>query len=333
MIGLGISCRGGFMKKRRTIHPAAALDAAAPVFRRDYRDTVFRMLFHEKKSLLSLYNALNQTEYADPEALQIVTLKNAVYMNMKNDLAFILDLELNLYEHQSTWNPNMPLRNLFYISREYQDLVRNNSIYSSHRIAIPRPRFLVFYNGREMSEEHCVLKLSEAYEKRCSESDLFREPELDLELRVHVLNINAGKNQALMDACQELREYALYTELVRRYAGETALNEAVERAVSECIKEGILRDFLMKNRAEAIAVSIFEYDEERELRLIREEEFEEGRKTGLREGRESGRRSLLLEQVQKKWKKGKSVVQIAEELEEELSVIETAVRELKEEKP
>ena len=160
----------------------------------------------------------------------------------------------------------------------------------------------MFYNGSEMKEEHCILRLSDAYEQPCTE--------LDLDLKVHVFHIGCGKNQSLLDACQVLKEYALYTERVRRYAGETILSRAVERAVKECIEEGILRDFLLKNRAKAIAVSLFEYDEKRELRLIRKEEYaeglKEGRESGLKEGRESGLkegRSLLLQELKAPEKK------------------------------
>ena len=96
---------------------------------RKYKDTIFRMLFSDKVNLLSLYNAMNGTAYSDPEQLQIVTLKNAVYMGMKNDLAFIIDTNLFLYEHQSTYNPNMPMRDLFYIASEYQKLVDGKSLY------------------------------------------------------------------------------------------------------------------------------------------------------------------------------------------------------------
>ena len=114
---------------------------------RNYKDTVFRMLFSDRKNLLSLYNAISGAHYDNPEMLEIVTLENAIYMGMKNDLAFIMDMNLYLYEHQSTYNPNMPLRNLFYISSEYQKMVDSNKLYSSTLLEIPAPHFVVFYNG------------------------------------------------------------------------------------------------------------------------------------------------------------------------------------------
>ena len=74
-----------------------------------YKDTIFRMLFSEPEHLLSLYNAVTGKDYRDPDALNVVTLENAVYMGMKNDLAFVLEMGMYLYEHQSTYNPNIPM--------------------------------------------------------------------------------------------------------------------------------------------------------------------------------------------------------------------------------
>ena len=213
--------------------------------KRMYKDTIFRMLYHNKENLLSLYNAVNGREYTDPEKLQVVTLENAIYMGMKNDLAFIIDTELFLYEHQSTYNPNMPLRDLFYISSEYQKLVDKKSLYSSVLQKIPAPQFIVFYNGTEKKKDSWVNHLSEAFE------NLSGNPKLELE--VLTININEGHNSELMEQCQILREYAQYVDCVRRYAKEFELIDAIEQAVDECIQRNILSEFLRKNKAEVIS--------------------------------------------------------------------------------
>ena len=134
----------------KEVQPMAQKERAT--VNRNYKDTVFRMLFSDRRNLLSLYNAISGAHYDDPEKLEIVTLENAIYMGMKNDLAFIIDTELFLYEHQSTYNPNMPLRDLFYISSEYQKLVDKKSLYSSVLQKIPAPQFIVFYNGTDKAE-------------------------------------------------------------------------------------------------------------------------------------------------------------------------------------
>ena len=240
---------------------------------RKYKDTVFRKLFSDRKNLLSLYNAINGTAYMDASQLEIVTLDNAIYMGMKNDLAFIINTNLFLYEHQSTYNPNMPLRDLFYISGEYQKLVDLKSLYTSTRLRIPTPNFIVFYNGTEKNEDRWVEYLSESYENMSGEPNL--------ELKVIILNINVGHNKKLMEECRTLREYAQYVAKVRRYSEEIELNTAVECAVSESIQEGILKEFLQKNRAEVIAMSIFEYNEEEEKRKLRKAEYEAGMAEGV----------------------------------------------------
>ena len=266
-----------------------------PKPRRDYKDTLFRLLFQDRDRLLSLYNAVNGTSYDSPEELTVVTLENAVYMNMKNDVAFLVDFQLNLYEHQSTWNPNMPLRDLIYVAKEYQVLTKDQTLYSSSLIRLPTPRFVVFYNGSGITEESCILRLSDAYQSP--------EAEPELELKVRVLKIAPEANRELLEACQSLKEYMLFVEQVRKYAAFLELNEAVDRAVNKCIRDGILSDFLSKHKAEVIAVSIFEYDEERELALMRKAIASEARKEGIAEGhaeghaagRTEGRREGILE--------------------------------------
>ena len=244
-----------------------------PLVNRNYKDTVFRMLFSDRKNLLSLYNAMNQKHYTDPEDLEIVTLENAIYMGMKNDLAFIIDTNLYLYEHQSTYNPNMPLRDLFYISNEYQKLMDKKSLYSSSLQKIPAPNFIELYNGTDTLSDFSEHRLSSAFE------NLSGEPKL--ELIVTVLNINEGHNALLMEHCQTLKEYSQYVAKVRKYAAGMPLDQAVEYAVNECIKENILADFLRKNRAEVISMSIFEYDKEEEEKKLRKAEYEAGIQKGV----------------------------------------------------
>ena len=166
---------------------------------KNYKDTIFRMLFSDRENLLSLYNAVNQKDYKNPDELEIVTLENAIYMGIKNDLAFIIDLNLYLYEHQSTFNPNMPLRDLFYICNEYQKLVDKKSLYSSTLQKIPAPDFIEFYNGAKAAPDIFEHRLSSAY------ANLTGTPKL--ELIVTVLNINEGHNIELMEQCQTLKEY------------------------------------------------------------------------------------------------------------------------------
>ena len=258
------------MAKHKRNHNKVSRNSAVnmPATNRNYKDTIFRMLFSDRKNLLSLYNAVNQSNYNNPDDLEIVTLENAIYMGMKNDLAFIMDTNLYLYEHQSTYNQNMPLRDLFYICSEYQKLVNKKSLYSSTLQKIPAPNFIEFYNGSTTVPDCAELRLSSAFEH------LSDEPKL--ELIVTVLNVNEGHNAELMQHCNTLNEYAQYVARVRHYATDMPLNQAVERAVDECIQKGILTEFLTRNRNEVISMSIFEYDKELEEKKLRKAEYEYG---------------------------------------------------------
>ena len=293
------------------------MEEKKPKARREYKDTVFRMLFSDEKNLLSLYNAVTGRSYEDAKELEIVTLDNAVYMGMKNDLAFLLDLHISLYEHQSTKNPNMPLRDLFYISLEYQKYVSDKSLYSSALLKIPAPVFIVFYNGAEDMEERTELRLSQAYEHF--------EGEPNLELKVMVLNINAEHNAELMEQCRMLKEYAQYVARVRGYTASMKLEEAVRWTIKECIAEGILADFLRKNRAEVEMVSILEYDKEYEEKKLRKAEYEAGLQQGERLGIEKGEqeglnRGLAQGIVETGCAYGVSKKEILERLQERLNI-------------
>ncbi len=282
--------------------------ARTPVYR-TFKSRIFEMIFSDRKELLSLYNAVNQTDYKDPEQLEVNTLKNAIYMGMRNDVSFIVDMKLNLYEHQSTYNPNLPLRFLFYISDLYSDLTKDANLYSTRLIELPTPRFVVFYNGAEERPDKEILKLSTAFQ--------IKENEVFLELTVIVLNINQGHNKELLQACRTLNDYAVYTARVRMYARETDLESAVERAITECIDEGILADFLRKNRAEVKRVSIYEYDYEKHMRQEREENFEAGREDGLAEG--------ICAFIRLARRQGMSDALLREELHKEFSVSEQMI--------
>ena len=239
---------------------------------RIYKDRLYKMIFNDKSELLKLYNAINGTHYDDPAMLTITTLDNAIYMTMENDLSFIIDMRLALYEQQSTVNPNLPLRFLMYITDIYSAYTKDMNIYGSKKVQIPIPSFVIFYNGVKSQPDRTEFLLSELFHPTTDQPAL--------ELKAVMLNINKGHNQELMNACHTLRDYSEYVARIRTYSAEMPLTDAVEKAITECIHENILRDFLLKNRAEAKAMSIYEYDEEKTLRMFREEGYEDGERNG-----------------------------------------------------
>ena len=301
-----------------------------------YKSRIFAMLYQDKKELLDLYNAISGKHYEDPELLEINTLENAIYMTMRNDLSFLIDFRLSLYEHQSTYSPNLPLRDLFYISDLYSGMVKDENLYGIKLVQIPAPQFVIFYNGMKEMPDRTVLRLSDAYS--------VKEENPALELTAVMLNINRGHNEKLKGLCKSLKDYSEYTARVREYADTMPISEAVEQAICECIQEGILAEFLKQNRAEAKQVSIYEYDEEKHMRQEREtfwedgwaagreegirEGEERGREFGRKEGRQDGKLDLLKDLIQKKLSKGKSTGAIAEELEIEEALVSELVQEM-----
>ena len=272
------------MVKNRSVKETGII-TDVPNAARNYKDRIFRMVFREKKALLALYNAMNETDYENEDDLKVTTLESALYLEMKNDVSFVLYDELLLYEHQSTKNPNLPLRNLFYVSDVYSELTKDLFLYGSVPVQIPEPKFVVFYNGLENMQEREVLKLSSLYAKKAEH--------ISLELETLVLNVNVGYNKILMERCRQLSDYAQFVSEVRkRLSKKIPLSEAVNEAVEDCIQRGILAEFLSKNRAEVIKVSIYEYDEEKVKRMFKEEcmklGMEQGTQIGIEQGKQIG---------------------------------------------
>lgn len=242
--------------------------------RRQIKDRLFRFLFEkDKEALLQLYNALNGTDYHDTGTLQTVTIENAVYVAMKNDLAFVIAGTMNLYEHQGTYNPNMPVRFLVYLAEEYQKIITQaeSSLYGTKQIPLPTPQCVVFYNGeREAPEEH-VLRLSDAFENK--------KQRVDVELTVQVYNINYGHNEELLEKCRTLKEYAEFVNIARKYIAEGLdRQEALNEAVDYCIDHDILSRFLRKYRAEVLGMLLEEVDFDKYERTLKNEGMEIGKK-------------------------------------------------------
>jgi hypothetical protein len=223
---------------------------------------LFRLIFGEeknKRNLLILYNAVNGTEYDDVSQFQLVTIDDCIYMGMKNDIGLLIDFWLTLYEQQSTWNPNTPVRGMFYFSGMYEKYIALNKLntYGSKLIKLPTPQYIVFYNGKDEKmdgKDELKLRLSDAFGDKSVSGEF--------EWTATVKNINLGRNKELMEKCRPLMEYATLVDKIRRYKEELGnIEKAVNKAVDECIKEGILTDFLIGHKAEVKDVCLTEYNE------------------------------------------------------------------------
>ena len=231
---------------------------------RNHKDNVFCLLYRDKKNLLSLYNAMNGTNYEKEDELEVVTLEEAICMKMRNDAAFVIDSTLNLYEQQASVNPNMPLRDLYYVTEELKKIAPPGRLHRTTRVTIPAPRFVVFYNGTAEQPER----------ETCRLSDLFsgEEKEPNLELVVTTININPGCNGELLAKCESLRGYMTFVGKVRdKLAMKVNQEEAVRQAVNECISENVLTDFFKKNKEEIVEMGVYEFDQEVYDQTLRED--------------------------------------------------------------
>ena len=244
---------------------------------RQYKDRLWRMIFNNKEDLLQLYNAINHTDYQNPDDLEVNTLEDVLYLSMKNDVSFLVGGTMNLYEHQSTFNPNMPLRGVFYFSRVYEGYVADNNlmIYHEKRVRLPKPKYIVFYNGTKNQPDSMELKLSDCFENTDNEAPC-------LECTATMLNINYGHNQELMKHCRRLEEYSIFVQCVREYIqSEPSVEDALEKAIDTCIHQDVLADFLKKHRAEVTNMILTTYDKDLYEKALKEDAREEGLESGI----------------------------------------------------
>ena len=294
-----------------------------------FKDNVFCMLFRDKKNLLELYNALNDTDYTNVDDLAVTTLQGGVYMKYKNDASFVFGQDLYMFEQQASKNPNMPLRFLHYVSDVYREMYPNSELHRHSMLKIPVPHFVTFYNGRDgMKDEEMVLKLSDMFmERKDNVSQVCTESEPELELKVRVININPDgctdlddgnlpdfkgrRIPSILNKCHILRDYMTFVNKVneKKYSENMDIRTAVTEAVDECITNGILSDFFSEHREEVIDVSVYDYDEEGRMRVEREE------------GREEGDIRRLITLITRKVLKRMDINIIASELEEEPETI------------
>ena len=291
-----------------------------------FKDNVFCMLYRDKKNLLELYNALNNSDYTNVDDLQVTTLNGGSYMKYKNDASFLLCMSLYMFEQQSSKNPNMPLRFLHYVSDVFRELFSNSMLHRRSMIKIPVPHFVTFYNGLEKwIEDENEIRLSDMYEIPTD------NPELELKVRV----ININKDVHILNKCKTLRDYMTFVNKVRFKMGVEGddVRIAVTEAMDECIDEDILVDFFEKHREEVVEVSIYDYDEEEVRKVLAKEMAEEmvgemaeemaekmAEQLAEKYAQETAEKAVeqnIISLVIKKVKKSKTLETIASELEEE----------------
>jgi hypothetical protein len=259
---------------------------------RTYKDSVFSLLFNDPETLKELYCALEGVTLPPDVPVTINTLEGVLFMERVNDISFAVANKLVvIMEHQSTVNPNMPLRCLLYLARLYEKIINNKDVYKSRLVSIPRPECFVLYNGLADYPDETILKLSDAF---ADLKELGLEGLPDVELVVRVININKGHNGEKVRRCGKLEGYSDFIAKVREYERELgSREEGVKAAVKYCIREGILKEFLELHSSEVYNMLFTEWNWDDALAVRFEEGREEGREEGLEKGREEIARNAL----------------------------------------
>lgn len=237
---------------------------------REYKSDVFSMLMEYPENALQVFNALNGTFYTDSNMVEMCTLMKCISLSVRNDASFIINMDLSIYEHQSSYNPNMPLRSLIYLGEIIRPIVRDQDIYGNRRIMIPTPHLVVFYNGTRDCPEKEIQKFSDSY---------VHSGEPEVELICTMYNINAGKNESFLSRCPVMRDYMCFVDKIREY--DVAGNEMpITDAIAWCIENNVLRDFFLNRKDEVIKAMTIDMTFEAREEIIRKEEREIGRNEG-----------------------------------------------------
>ena len=216
--------------------------------------------------MLSLYNALNGTEYDDVDALELFTIEDVIYLGMKNDVGYLLDSYMVLHEQQSTYNPNMPLRGLLYHAKMYEKYIKRQGIdlYTTTLKKVPTPQFYVFYNGDKDTEDRAMLRLSDSFIQPVKDGEF--------ECTAVMININKGHNTDLLQKCETLNGYALFIDKIKEgLSSGLDIEQAVNNAVEWAIGNGILSEYLSMHKSEVLGMVLTEYDEKKVMEDIKKE--------------------------------------------------------------
>ena len=308
---------------------------------REYKSRLFGFIFggeEHKEWTLSLYNALHGTSYTDPDVITINTIEDAVYMGMKNDLSILVSEEISLYrsvelyEQQSSYNPNMPIRELMYAGKLYDKFIYLAKLnrYGKKLMPLPIPRLVCLYNGEDSKEDEVELRLSDAFKEEirrnisigevnltpeqieAETNRLFEKADPDIEARVRMININHGHNPGMLRNCEPLEEYSWLVAKIREYNKPDAdgkrpgIESAIDRAIEEMPDSSIIKEFIVANRAEVKDMCITEYNEAEAMEMFKEE--------GREEGRQEGRQDTLTDSIKNVMEKLKYTAEQAMDL-------------------
>ena len=305
-------------------------------YNREYKSSVFAMLYEDRENVMDLYNGMYDEKCTDPGDIQINTLtdedgiERGIFAKFKNDLSFIFDSYLNMFEHQSTINHNMPLRLLIYVAKMFSRLVDTRDLYRKNAVKIPSPRFVVFYNGTDEAPAQMELRLSDQYKRD--------EADPNLELKVTLYNINTDKGSEVLKKSRTLREYMVFVDRTRKaldgLQDQGEKRKALCDVIDQCIADKILVKLFTERREEIIMASILDYDQAAHESALRADGYDNGYETGYGNGYgngydsgydngyDNGEISTIIRLIGKKIKKGMGIEDIARETETDAGFVQ-----------
>ena len=257
---------------------------------REYSDRLFNFLFESKENkewTMNLYNALNGSRHTDPSDIEIITTKEVLYLGMHNDVSFLIANHMNLYEQQSTFNPNMPLRLMQYAGNIYDKYCKKHGLnkYGDTLLKLPVPKLVVFYNGTEARREERILRFSDSFPE---------DSDPDIAVKVRMLNVNYGKNTALLAACKPLQEYSWLVAEIRQHQEngdqKDNLGIAIDEAIFNMPDDYLIKPFLVAHKVEVKGMLLTEYGEVEQMQLFMKDGERKGREEGIKEGIKEGRK-------------------------------------------
>ena len=299
---------------------------------KEHKDRLFNYIFGSEENrewTLSLYNAVNGSHYTDASLIEFNTLKEVLYLSMRNDTSFTISGILYLYEHQSSFNPNMPLRVMGYLDKLYSGYIKQNGFnrFGKTLIPLPVPKFVVFYNGEDEKEDETILYLSDSFDEE-------KRAEADIEIKVRMLNVNYGRNREILKACKPLEEYAWCINKIREKNREfNDINLAVDWVLKNLPADYVIRPFLLKHQSEVKGMIDTEYDEQEAMEGFKKEGYDAGMREGIEQEKvntehEKARADEAEQRADNAEQRADNAEQLAKSLKEEVELLKKKISEL-----
>ncbi len=265
-------------------------------------DSLFRKIFKDKKELVILCSGLTGRKDIKEEDIEVTTLQenNALYVQIRNDLSFIIGTDIFLVEQQTKVNPNMPARQGSYYFNTLSELLGNAVFHSTTKQKIPRPILVTFTNGNPKGVPTEILKLSEMFYENEAKNNRQGQIKVNgryqnyIEVYVKVIYLNNPQNEDFLNKIPSLKGFATFTKAVKDYGKQGySKEEAVEKAIDYTIGQNLLVNILLKEKEGVKSMMMAQITQEEWDTFNFQAGKVEGKIEGKREGKIEGKIELL----------------------------------------